>query len=345
MNAELVYAKMEASGAGVNIVILDACRNNPLPGADRSTERGLAVVGNVQPPKSVIIYSTAPGRTAADGEGRNGTFTEALLCNIATPDLDIELMMRRVREEVIQASGGSQVPWQNSSLTGSGFAFAKGGGAMASPSVAQAAQPSAQKGQKGSVSGIISAPDPRPVATTAAARPATAPLAYLAFDPLGFLELGPGLELGIPLSPSLYLAPHIRWSYLGLLYKTIVVATTDGVATVTPSCFSVGGALIALGKPVAAGRWFGGVSLDYIHTDEDIDLGASDERHALTTTFSVMGEVGYRWASRSSFFVDLGVLGGYGFSMGSSWWYLATPSDVHQSSPGDGATAMIRNCQ
>jgi hypothetical protein len=124
VNAEQVYAKMESSGARTNLIILDACRNNPFPGAARALERGLAVVGNVQPPRSLIVYSTAPGKTAQDGEGRNGVFTSALLKHLADPGLDAELMVRRVREDVIATTNGSQVPWHNSSITGQGFFFA-----------------------------------------------------------------------------------------------------------------------------------------------------------------------------------------------------------------------------
>jgi hypothetical protein len=127
LNVEQVYAKMESAGDKTNIIVLDACRNNPFPGAERSFERGLAVVSNVQPPQSLIVYATAPGKTAQDGDGRNGTFTAALLKHLADPSLDAEIMMRRVREDVIAATGGNQVPWHNSSITGSGFAFAGGG--------------------------------------------------------------------------------------------------------------------------------------------------------------------------------------------------------------------------
>jgi hypothetical protein len=124
VNADQVYAKMESSGDRTNIVILDACRNNPFPGAERASERGLTVVSGVQPPQSLIIYATAPGKTAQDGEGRNGVFTAALLKHIAEPMLDAELMVRRVREDVVKATAGNQVPWHNSSIAGDGFAFA-----------------------------------------------------------------------------------------------------------------------------------------------------------------------------------------------------------------------------
>jgi hypothetical protein len=126
MNVEQIYAKMESSGAATNLIILDACRNNPFPGAERALERGLTIVGNVQPPRSLIIYSTAPGKTAQDGEGRNSVFTTALLKHLLDPGLDAELMIRRVRDDVIASTNGAQVPWHNSSLTGKGFFFAGG---------------------------------------------------------------------------------------------------------------------------------------------------------------------------------------------------------------------------
>jgi hypothetical protein len=127
INAEAVYSKMQSAGDKTNIIILDACRNNPFPGTERSLERGLAVVGTIQPPQSLIVYATAPGKTAQDGEGKNGVFTSALLRHIADPGIDVELMIRRVREEVMSTTGGAQVPWNNSSIAGAGFAFAGGG--------------------------------------------------------------------------------------------------------------------------------------------------------------------------------------------------------------------------
>jgi hypothetical protein len=152
INAEQVYAKMESSGDKTNIVILDACRNNPFPGSERAGERGLAIVGTA-PPQSLIVYATAPGKTAQDGEGRNGLFTAALLKHIDEPNLDIELMVRKVRADVIEATGGAQVPWHNSSISGSGFAFstkkepeAKAPASVASAAPTAKAKPPAGKG-------------------------------------------------------------------------------------------------------------------------------------------------------------------------------------------------------
>ena len=139
VNSDQVYAKMESAGDRTNIVILDACRNNPFPGSERASERGLAVVGSA-PPQSLIVYATAPGKTAQDGSGRNGVFTAALLKHLQDPGLDAELMIRKVREDVIAATDGAQVPWHNSSIAGAGFVFApRKPSAPAQPTPAQSA--------------------------------------------------------------------------------------------------------------------------------------------------------------------------------------------------------------
>jgi uncharacterized caspase-like protein len=70
LDAEAVLAKMQSAGNSLNLVFLDACRNNPFPGSSRSGDRGLAVV-KVDLPESVIVYAAEPGKTAADGDGRN----------------------------------------------------------------------------------------------------------------------------------------------------------------------------------------------------------------------------------------------------------------------------------
>ena len=72
LNAGLVLAKMEDAGNGPNVVILDACRNNPFARSFRSAEAGLARMD--APTGSLIAYATAPGHVASDGEGRNGVW-------------------------------------------------------------------------------------------------------------------------------------------------------------------------------------------------------------------------------------------------------------------------------
>jgi hypothetical protein len=107
-----------------NIVFLDACRNNPFTTRLVSTMgqrsvfvgRGLARVETGV--GTFIGFATQPDAIAHDGEGKNSPFTAALLKYIEEPGLDIELLMRRVREDVIAATQGKQVPWSNSSLVG-----------------------------------------------------------------------------------------------------------------------------------------------------------------------------------------------------------------------------------
>jgi len=130
-----VLAQMENAGNGTNIVILDACRNNPFARKFRSAQRGLASVD--APSGTLIAYSTAPGSVASDGDNRNGLYTEELLRNITIPGLDIEDVFKRVRLRVREKTGGRQTPWESSSLTGD-FYFAAAGGATAPPK----AQPS-----------------------------------------------------------------------------------------------------------------------------------------------------------------------------------------------------------
>ena len=92
----------------LNVVVLDACRDNPF-GWTRSGARGLAVVG-IQPSGSIIVYSTSAGSVAQDGEGRNGLFTSRLLKNITTPGLEIKDVFNRTGADVVTSSSNQQVP-------------------------------------------------------------------------------------------------------------------------------------------------------------------------------------------------------------------------------------------
>ncbi|MCP3933473.1 MAG: caspase family protein [Bacteroidetes bacterium] len=123
IDANLVLSKMESAGNSLNIIMLDACRNNPYAKSFRSLNRGLATMD--APTGSLIVYATAPGSVAADGSRRNGIFTECLLQHIFTPSLDVELMLRNVRRGVITKTHGQQVPWTASSLQSS-FSFVPG---------------------------------------------------------------------------------------------------------------------------------------------------------------------------------------------------------------------------
>ncbi len=116
VDAGRVLGKMEDAGNGFNIVILDACRNNPFARSFRSGTSGLAKMD--APSGSILAFSTAPGSVAADGTGRNGLYTSKLLKHMARPNAKIETVFKRVRIDVARASGKSQTPWESSSLMG-----------------------------------------------------------------------------------------------------------------------------------------------------------------------------------------------------------------------------------
>ena len=116
LNAGFVLAKMEDAANGLNVVILDACRNNPFARSFRSTARGLAQME--APDGSLIAFATGPGNAAEDGSGKNGTYTKHLLQHIGTPGLPLNDMFMRVRQGVREETNRRQVPWEVSSLTG-----------------------------------------------------------------------------------------------------------------------------------------------------------------------------------------------------------------------------------
>ncbi len=113
--ARWVLSFMEAAGNRLNMVILDACRNNPY-GTGRGSPQGLASMD--APSGSLIAYSAAPGQAATDGAGDNSPYTAALAARLAEPGLRLEDVFKRVRVEVEEATRGGQTPWENSSLRG-----------------------------------------------------------------------------------------------------------------------------------------------------------------------------------------------------------------------------------
>ena len=100
----------------VNILIVDACRNNELQKSWRSTNNGLARMD--APGGTFISFATAPGRVAADGVGRNSPYTKHLLQALKQPNVPIEQVFKVVRRNVIEETKGEQIPWENSSLVG-----------------------------------------------------------------------------------------------------------------------------------------------------------------------------------------------------------------------------------
>ncbi|MGH8670620.1 MAG: caspase family protein, partial [Burkholderiales bacterium] len=116
VDANLVLEKMETARNPLNIVILDACRNNPFTRSFRSSGNGLVQMD--APSGTLIAFATAPGSVAADGGGVNGIYTKHLLSNMTTPGLPIEQVFKRARNGVMEETGEKQVPWESSSLKG-----------------------------------------------------------------------------------------------------------------------------------------------------------------------------------------------------------------------------------
>ena len=111
----------------VNIVILDACRNNPLSRnlarsmGTRSTAIGRGLAPMQGGTGTMIVFATGPGTEALDGEGRHSPFTAALLAQIEAPGLEVRQVLTRVRVAVARATSGKQVPWVTESLLGDFF--------------------------------------------------------------------------------------------------------------------------------------------------------------------------------------------------------------------------------
>ena len=115
-SAQLVLDRMSGAGASLNILILDACRDNPF----RSMRGGARGWASMPAGKgSFIAFATAPGATASDNPGaQNGLFTQYLLQSLAKPDLDINGVFDEVTDAVDKASNGRQTPWVTKSVVG-----------------------------------------------------------------------------------------------------------------------------------------------------------------------------------------------------------------------------------
>lgn len=116
VDVRYVMAEMAKAGNRLNIVILDACRNNPFARSFRSGTSGLATMD--APTGTLVAYATSPGKVASDGSGSNGLYTEALIEQMSVPGQRIEDVFKAVRRHVLDSSQGRQTPWESSSLTG-----------------------------------------------------------------------------------------------------------------------------------------------------------------------------------------------------------------------------------
>lgn len=116
VDASQVLDKMESAANRLNILILDACRNNPFARSFRSSQQGLAQMD--APLGTLVAFATAPGAVASDGESGNGLYTSHLLRAMRQPDVKLEEVFKRVRTNVLRDSQRRQVPWEATSLVG-----------------------------------------------------------------------------------------------------------------------------------------------------------------------------------------------------------------------------------
>jgi hypothetical protein len=121
LDVSLILEKMSTAGKGVNILIVDACRDDPFGRSFRSTSRGLA---NMDAPRGTIIaYATSPGKVASDGDPRerNSPYTKHLVKAMQSPNKPIEQVFKEVRRAVQDETKNQQTPWENTSLSGDFF--------------------------------------------------------------------------------------------------------------------------------------------------------------------------------------------------------------------------------
>ena len=247
VSADWVIEQMRYARNRLNIVILDACRNNPFTRSMRSVDHGLATMD--APAGILIAYSTAPGAVAADGTGRNSPYTEALTHAMREMHEPVEQVFKHVRVGVMTATSGKQVPWESSSLTGD-FYFAapnkvapETSSALASGAVpatgavpTAGAVPAANKPESRTfgtwISGLFgsgkaepdagskAAPDARPPSVTAAEPASAAPLTAagqpaVATEPaaaakLAAVPIGPALNASGPLLSGARAVPLLQ---------------------------------------------------------------------------------------------------------------------------------------
>ncbi len=123
VDAGSVLAEMDNARNRMNIVILDACRDNPFARSFRSGGKGLASMD--APVGSIVAYATAPGKTASDGTGKNGLYTSELIREMQKPDMRLVDVFDNTRRAVRTRTSGKQLPWESRALEGA-FYFAGG---------------------------------------------------------------------------------------------------------------------------------------------------------------------------------------------------------------------------
>lgn len=243
--ADAILSQMEHAGAKTSIVILDACRNNPLSRGFRSASRGLARMET--PNGSFLAYSTAPGDIAADGSGRNSPFARALAAEMVKPDQAIEETFRNVRIQVMQETNQRQTPWDSSSMlvpfyfaapAAKAVASAPAAKAAANVPVAEPAAPAAQPAPASEpepqiVAAVDPAPQPAPEPQQQPALPASKSADFVSPLPDGTIVISPEVKRDL----DAYLAKMASLRPLrGKLKVGFFYVTTDGKYAGAYSC-------------------------------------------------------------------------------------------------------------
>ncbi|RVT50958.1 caspase family protein [Rubrivivax albus] len=138
LDVQAVLDKMDSAANGTNLVILDACRNNPFARSFRSSTQGLAPVD--APVGTLVAFATSPGAVASDGASDNGLYTRHLLQALAEPGRKVEEVFKQVRTQVRRDSSGLQIPWESTSLEGDFYFHPPVAAAVPAP-VAESAPP------------------------------------------------------------------------------------------------------------------------------------------------------------------------------------------------------------
>ena len=194
LNLNSLMDRLDEAKAGLKVLLLDACRNNPYARSFRSGDRGLARVASA-PSGTLIHFATRPGSVAADGSGANGLYTTELLKHIDSANTPIETVLKRVSLAVELASKGQQEPWVEGSIRGE-FYFKTGPG-MQLASVAPVA------------TGVHHSQDPEEEAW-AATKALNTPAAYngyLAEYPSGRFASAARIARGAAIPAATFIAP------------------------------------------------------------------------------------------------------------------------------------------
>jgi len=141
VRADRIFGKMEEAQNNMNIVILDACRDNPFERSWTRAARGRGLTFMDAPGGSIIAYATAPGKTASDGYGENSPYTSALIQCMEIPNIKIEDFFKKVRAQVREQTKSQQTPWESTSLEGDFYFYIDAEHALQETQQTDATQP------------------------------------------------------------------------------------------------------------------------------------------------------------------------------------------------------------